>query len=143
MAATRLEEHALYGIGCVTLHVWGDVGVGVHRHRDVGVPETLLGYFEVHALAEKERGAGVTEVVEADVGKTGAPEQGLEASVDDVLGVYRSPDLRGEDEVLILVEITHLELLLRLALPVALEDLYSRRIQPYGSASLVFEGYEG
>jgi hypothetical protein len=54
----------LHGRHSSVLHVGQDVGVGVNRLGDRGVPEHLLHNFGMRPLGEQERGEGVAEVVE-------------------------------------------------------------------------------
>jgi hypothetical protein len=60
----------------------------------------------VDALGEQERGTGVPEVVEADVGETGLLEERRETTLSEVGRVDRGPDLRGEDEAMVAVEVS-------------------------------------
>ena len=68
-----------------------------------GVPEKMLYEFRVDAAPQKQRGAGVPEIVPADRGEACTPEERLEVAVDYVLGVQGSTLARGENEVRVLV----------------------------------------
>lgn len=60
------------------LHVGGDVGVGIHGVRDLGVAEDLLHHLRVLSLLQHERGECVPQVVEAGgLGQAGRSAQGL------------------------------------------------------------------
>jgi hypothetical protein len=57
----------------------------------------------MHAFGEKQRSAGVPQIVEAEgVGETGLIEQRLERAGAHIGAVRRDSCLRGEDQVLIL-----------------------------------------
>jgi hypothetical protein len=56
-----------------------------------GVPSEVLDEIGVHASTEKQREAGVPEVVPAYIGQSCSREQGLEMAVDDVLRIERCP----------------------------------------------------
>ena len=58
---------------------------------------------------EKQRGAGVPEVVEPDIRQFCAPEQRLEGGCGNVAEVKRSAGCGAEDEVIILLQIPKLE----------------------------------
>jgi hypothetical protein len=51
------------------------VAVDVQRHADGAVPEALLHHLRVNALQEEQRGVGVPQRVERDVGQPGAREE--------------------------------------------------------------------
>jgi hypothetical protein len=56
----------------------------------------------VDFTTEKQRSAGVSEVMPTYVGKPDVPKKGLEMPVDDVLRLKRSAVLRGEHESVVL-----------------------------------------
>lgn len=53
------------------------VGVGVERDADLRVPTSLLDHLGMHAERQQDRGRGVTQVVEADVGEAAGRNSGL------------------------------------------------------------------
>src|SRR5215211_2229353 len=59
------------------------------------------------ALCEQQGGAGVPEVMEANVRQSGPPQKRLEGAVTEVRWVDEGAVLRGEDEAAGLVEGTH------------------------------------
>ncbi len=74
--------------------------------------EEMLDEFRVDAATKEEGGAGVPEVVEANIRETGTFQERLEVTIHHVLGVERGTLDGGENEVGILVERPGLELLL-------------------------------
>jgi hypothetical protein len=54
--------------------------VGIERDDYGGVPEHLRDYLGVDALGERQRGAGVVQIVEAEVGDNGAGKEPLEVA---------------------------------------------------------------
>src|SRR5829696_3298419 len=84
----------------------------------------MLDHLRVHAAPQKQRGAGVAEVVPAYVGQPGTAEQGLEVPVHDILSVHRCA-LRGREyEAVILPLCAGPKLFPYLALPLAPEGFY-------------------
>ncbi len=72
------------------------MGVGVQGDRYGGVTKHLGDYLRVDVAGEQQRGAGVPEVVEADLREPGPLQQRLEAVLRDVAAVEELPDLRSE-----------------------------------------------
>ena len=119
-----LRERLLHGRDRSVLHVRQDVGVGVHRLRYGGVPEHLLDYLGIRAFTEKDRGAGVPEVVEPYPGEPGSLQERPEGAVGEVAHVHGRPDGRSENEVILPPEGAGGESLLQLALTVILKGGY-------------------
>ncbi len=65
MSAHRVAHH----IGQAIVHAWEHVAVGVEGYGNGRVAQELLHKLSVDAPAEKDRGAGVPQVVEADLGQ--------------------------------------------------------------------------
>jgi hypothetical protein len=65
------------------------VRIAVEGELYAGVPSEVLDVLGVHASTEKQREAGVTEIVPPYVGQPCSPEQWFEVTVYDVLGVKR------------------------------------------------------
>jgi len=61
--------------------------IGVQGHGYGGVSEKLLHYLRVHAPAKEQRGAGVSEVMEAHLGQASRLQERLEGAPDQVPGV--------------------------------------------------------
>jgi len=77
------------------------------------------------AARELQRGAGVPEIVKADVWQFGSLEEWLERSSGNVVGVQGPPAVSTEDEPVILPEIPCLQALDVLSSPVGPERLDS------------------
>jgi hypothetical protein len=60
-----LLQSFVHHVCCLVSHARQHVGVGIQGDGYGGVPEEFLDDLGMHALAEKECGARVTEVVEA------------------------------------------------------------------------------
>lgn len=73
--------------GCDVPHAGYHVAVGVEGDADVGVPEHLGDDLRVDALREQQGGAGVPQVVEANVRQPRLLEERLEVPRDEVLRV--------------------------------------------------------
>ena len=86
--------------------------IGVQGHRYGRVSKELLDEFRMDPTAKKQRGAGVSEVVEADLWQSGPFEEWLERAFDHILGVDESSNPRSEDQAMIFVEIGASHLLL-------------------------------
>src|SRR5215204_5559610 len=106
-SATLLGERSLHRPYCLSPHARQEVRVSVQGHRYRGVPQKLLNELWMSALREQQGGAGVPEVMEADVRQSGPPQKGLEGAVTEVRWVDGGAVLRGEDEAAGLVEGTH------------------------------------
>src|SRR5918997_7019836 len=105
-------------------HARQHVGVGIQGDGYRGVPEELLNDLGVHALAEKERGARVTEVVEAGPPRqTGPLEEPEEGTAGQRPGAHGLARLAREDETVILPQRAEAQPLSILGGLVALEDL--------------------
>ena len=65
--ATRSTQRALHGDGDLISHARQEVRVGAQSELDVRVTQELLHELKVHALAEKDSGTGMSQVVEADI----------------------------------------------------------------------------
>ncbi len=61
------SQRRLHRVGCGVLHIRQDMGVRVEGDGYGGVAEHLGDYLRVDVFAQKQRGAGVLEVVEAQV----------------------------------------------------------------------------
>src|SRR5215213_2601151 len=68
---SRLTQCLLQCLRGLLLHVGQEVGVDVKGDAYGGVAEHLGDDLGVHVLGEQQRGAGVAEVVEADLGQVG------------------------------------------------------------------------
>ncbi len=89
------RQGALHGAHGLSLHVGEYVGLGAHCDGDARVPEHLLHYSRAHGPGEEDGGAGVPEVVEADVRHSGGPKEGLEGAADEVRGLQGSRRATG------------------------------------------------
>jgi hypothetical protein len=96
-----LRERLLHGRDRAVLHLGQDVGVCVHRLRCDGMPQHLLVYLGVRALAKEDRGGGVPEVVKPYPGEPGALQERPERVVSQVAHVKGRPDGRSENEVVL------------------------------------------
>ena len=76
--------------------------IAVEGKLYAGVSSEVLDVLGMHASTEKQREAGVTEIVPPYVGQPCSPEQGLKVTVDDVLGVQGSTDGGGENEAAVI-----------------------------------------
>ncbi len=76
--------HFLEGVfhsGCGLIsHRWRPMAVQVHRDPDAGVSQKGLDELGMYPLREQHRGAGVPQVVEADIGQARPLQQRLEAA---------------------------------------------------------------
>ena len=87
----------------------------------MSVTERLLNHFGVGADREHQGGAGVTQVVEADVWESGASKQRLEGPVHEVVATHGRTQPRRKDEIVILLEPEEGLPLLNLAFSVPLQ----------------------
>src|SRR4051812_6810211 len=71
--------------------------VGVHRDPDLAVAERLHHHAGVVPCRDEQRGAGMAQIVEADIGQPGPLEERLEGT-DDVARLERGAAPRGEDQ---------------------------------------------
>jgi len=69
-----------------------DAAVGIHRHRDLAVPQDLHDNSGGHLLGEQQGGAPVAQVVEAHLGDAGHRELALEG-MERPFWVHGSPVL--------------------------------------------------
>ncbi len=83
-----VREYGVHLVHSVAEHVRHHVGVGIHRERDLAMPEDLHDGSWRHALRDKERGARVSEVVKPLIGQSGGLECALK-SVGDIVAVER------------------------------------------------------
>jgi hypothetical protein len=74
------------------------MGVGIQSDAYGGVPQHRGGDLGVDVLAEKQRGAGVAEVVEADRRQVGLLQERLERAVSEIRGVDDRARLRSEGQ---------------------------------------------
>jgi hypothetical protein len=72
----------------------------------VAWPRSSLDEFRVDAARQEQRRAGVPEVVEPDVRKSGPLQKRREAALPEVRGVDRRSRGGGENEPLILVAVS-------------------------------------
>jgi hypothetical protein len=79
-----------------SLHSGDVVLVGGHREAGRGVSESFADDLDRHAGFEKQRGVGVSQVVEADARKTGSVHELLEP-VREQLWMCRLSAGSGED----------------------------------------------
>ena len=63
----RLTDDVPDGVGGVSFHLRRGVGVGTEREARVVVSQRTGQRFDIHAVLERQRGEGVSEVVEAYV----------------------------------------------------------------------------
>jgi hypothetical protein len=87
-----LGEQALYGGGGLVSHAEQDVGVSVEGYGSCGVTQKLLDELGVHPLLHIQRGAGVPEIVKAQIWQARAPQERLEAAGNEVLAGYGDAD---------------------------------------------------
>jgi hypothetical protein len=73
----------------LVLHGRLHVAVDAEHHAQTRMSQSILDDLGVDVLPCQQRGARVPQVVEADIGETGAPQEGLEVAVHYVLGVQR------------------------------------------------------
>jgi hypothetical protein len=74
----RIEHHPGDDLGRVLLHGRDRVTVDVQSYGDAGVTEPLLHDFGMDASAQRQRGPGVSQVVESDPRKVGARNASVE-----------------------------------------------------------------
>ena len=80
----RTATPSPHGLGGFELGVGGDVGVGVQRKACGVVTEHTADRFHVHAILERHRREGVTEIVESDAGQSRSFQHPLEHMQDAV-----------------------------------------------------------
>lgn len=119
------------------------MGVGVHGYRYISVAQALLRHLGVNALREHQGGAGVAQVVKANVRQSCPLQERFEGAVDEILGIYGCADGGGEHKGVVLVACAEDELLLRLELPVLLEDFRGLGAEPDGASFRVLGRQEG
>src|SRR5215208_3104386 len=90
----------------------------------------------MRALREQQSGAGVPEIVEADVRQPSTLEQGLKGAVTEIRGVDKGSALRGKDEAAGLVEGTHPFHLRKLPLEVASQGVCGGASESDAAAAL-------
>ena len=84
----------------ILLHPWELVAVGVHRHGDPAMPQTLLDDLRVHALAKQQGRAAMPQVVESNVRNLCALDHFAEVSLRDVVSMQRLSARLTEDEIM-------------------------------------------
>ena len=62
-----LGHKTAHPLGCVLLHLPGDVGVGVQREARAVVPQDAGDCLCIHSLLDRQRGKRVSQPVEGDV----------------------------------------------------------------------------
>jgi len=67
------------------------------------VPQKVLNQFRMNAASQKQRGAGVPEVVPANRGEIRMLKERLDVAVDYVLGIEGSTFACSENEVRVFV----------------------------------------
>ena len=120
-SSARLTEHLLQGLNRLLLHVREQVRVDVQGDADGGVSEHLGDDLGVDVLREQQRGAGMAEVVKANLWQPRVLQERLEGAVAEVRGVYDGLGLGGEDQASRLLERSQLLHLPELAGEVGLE----------------------
>ena len=80
--------------------------------------QELLDELRVNVTAQQQRGAGVPEVVKADLRQPCPRQERRERTLAQVGRVNKSSDLAGEDEALILIEVAETLDVLHLAIEV-------------------------
>ena len=88
-------------------------------------------------LLKQERGACVPEIVEGDPGQARALQERCEGPLPKIGGVDEVPGLPGENEALILVNATGLQLLLCLPRPMTPKGFDGAGSEPDGPAALL------
>ena len=64
------------------------MGIGIHRHADLTVPQELLDNLGVDAHRQEDGRSAVPEIVEAHVGEASIPEQFAEHA-EDIGGIKK------------------------------------------------------
>jgi hypothetical protein len=100
------------------------VRVAVKGELDACVPEQVLNQLRVGTARPQESSARVPQIVLAHLRQPRPPKQGLEVTVDDVLGVHRRADRGDEHKPVISPSSARSKLLLCLPLTVAPEGFY-------------------
>jgi hypothetical protein len=138
-----LGKHRVHLSRSFPLHVGQYMRIGVQGDRNASVAQKFLHYLGMDAPAKHERRAGVTEVVETDLGKARAIEERLEGSNDEVTTIDGGANLRGKDEPVFLPESGEALILLALKLTMSLQSFYSLLRQLYATlASCGFRASE-
>jgi hypothetical protein len=120
--AYLLGKELLYAIRRTFLHAWYDVGVSVERHRDGGVPESLLNHLRVLTGGKKQCRVRMSQVVDAHIREPESAEQRFEVASRDVLQAKGSTILGCEHEVLIAICGTKRQSVSHLPHPMTRED---------------------
>ena len=101
--STRLTERTLHSVGDLIAHAWQEVRVDAQGELDVCVSQQLLRELRVHNLGEKDRGTGMSQVVEADIRQPRLLEERLEAAPVFLTGILGMNRVFGPEPLLSLV----------------------------------------
>ena len=96
------RQRLLQAVGDGTLAAYVQMAVDVRGHLDVRVAEPLLHVLQAVALRQQHAGAGVAQVVKADVGQVVLLQQLVEG-VAHIVGGVGMPVLPGEHVVVVYV----------------------------------------
>lgn len=108
------------------------MGVSIQRHGNGIVSKELLNDLWVDASPQKQRGARMPEIMEADLRETRLPQQRLEGTLYEILGVEGRPVLGREDQAVIFVKVGESHPVLQLPPAVRLESRHRprRKVDP-------------
>ena len=96
------RQRLFQAVGNGTLAAYVQMAVDVRGHLDVRVAQPLLHVFQAVALRQQHAGAGVAQVVKADVGQVVLLQQLVEG-VAHIVGGVGVPVLPGEHVVVVYV----------------------------------------
>lgn len=100
ISALHSPVHLVEPIGDVHLEFGEEVTVGVERHLDAAVPESLHDRSGMGALSDEHRGVAVTQIVETDPGVDSCSDGSrLEVTGMEVGLSHRGASRRGEHEL--------------------------------------------
>jgi hypothetical protein len=117
-------EQALVESGhCLGPVLGQQVAVAIHGCLNRRVAQLPLDEFAGFTQIDQQSRAGVTQIMKANAAQACRSQVGVKPPSTEVLVVQRSPVIRCEDEVVILVCRTHLEFLSRLVSLMVLEGL--------------------
>ncbi len=92
-------------LGYIVLHGWQDMGIGIHRYVDLGVPQPLLDDLRVDPFPEHQRCSRMSQVMKADIGQASFSQYLLELPVHIAM-IEAGTGLRSEDHAMILPPFT-------------------------------------
>jgi len=116
------------------------VGIGVERQADLRMPQSFHHHPGVYILRQKQRGAGVAEIMDADRGEFPAAQNRFER-LPHVSLVQCSSHGAGEYQSALVPPASCLEALLPLPISVALQHLDGNLREGNGAAATFALGF--